>query len=212
MRCAASIVAVLDSTKVPAMKTLLTSCLMLVLTISASAVSAQDEAQDPAAAQAAFAESIKLAPEHAQLKKHVGKWTTETKSHFEDPSKATISKGTATFKLVMGGRYLQQTIKGEMFGMQFRGRGLTGYDKAKKKYVGTWIDNMSTGISTTEGTYDEKTKTMTEFGIAVSPQGEVKIKNVTKEVDKNTLVFSMYMILPDGSETLGMVITYRRAK
>jgi hypothetical protein len=67
---------------------------------------------------------------------------------------------------------------------------------------------MSTGISTTEGSYDKKTKTMTEFGIAASPQGEMKIK----EVDKDTLVFSMYMIMPDDSETLGMVITYRRAK
>jgi hypothetical protein len=200
------------SVEEPAMKTLFNSCLILALTISASAVTAADETQGAADAQAAFAESIKLAPEHAQLKKYVGKWTTETKSYYEDPSKATVSKGTATFRLVMGGRYLQQTIKGEMFGMEFRGRGLTGYDKAKKKYVGTWIDNMSTGISTTQGTYDEKTKTMTEFGVAASPQGEVKLKNVTKEVDKDTIVFTMYMIMPDDSETVGMVITYRRAK
>jgi hypothetical protein len=208
MRCAASIVAMVQITKVAAMKTLLTSCLILAVVTSASLVSAQDEVQDAAAAQAAFAESMKLAPEHAQFKKHVGKWTTETKSYYEDPSKATVSKGTATFRLVMGGRYLQQVVKGEMFGMQFVGRGLSGYDKLKKKYVGTWIDNMSTGISTTEGSYDKKTKTMTEFGIAASPQGEMKIK----EVDKDTLVFSMYMIMPDDSETLGMVITYRRAK
>ena len=136
----------------------------------------------------------------------------EIKTYFEDPSNPTTSKGSATFKTLMKGRYLQQTMKGEFFGLPFAGRGLTGFDKAKKKYVSTWIDNFETGISVMEGTYNEKTKTMTEIAVDLMPDTEIRMKNVVKEIDKDTLVFSMYMVSLDKTETLGMQITYRRAK
>ena len=136
----------------------------------------------------------------------------EIKTYFEDPSNPTTSQGSATYKTLMNGRYLQQTLKGEFFGLPFEGRGLTGFDKAKKKYVSTWIDNFETGISAMEGTYDEKTKTMTEIAVDLMPDTELRMKNVIKEIDKDTLVFSMYMVNLDKTETLGMQITYRRAK
>jgi len=103
-------------------------------------------------------------------------------------------------------------LKGEFFGMPFEGRGLTGFDKAKKKFVSTWIDSFETGISVMEGSCDEKTKTMTEIAVDVMPNSEMRMKNVVKEIDENTLVSSMYLVKPDETETLGMQITYRRAK
>ena len=208
MLCSARSIAVTHFAKVHPMKNLLLCCLILALAISASVVTAQDQAQDATA----FLEALKLAPEHAYLKKHVGKWTLEIKTYFEDPSKPTTSKGSATFKTLMNGRYLQQSLKGEFFGMPFEGRGLTGFDKAKKKFVSTWIDSFETGISVMEGSCDEKTKTMTEIAVDVMPNSEMRMKNVVKEIDENTLVSSMYLVKPDETETLGMQITYRRAK
>lgn len=192
------------------MKRILHSCLIMTLAVSTLAVSAT--AEDTQDAAGALAESRKLAPEHAYLKKHLGKWTAEMKSFYTNPDKPTVSKGTAAFTAVYGGRYLQQIFKGEYAGTPFEGRGVTGFDKAKKKFVSTWIDSIETGIASMEGTYDEKTKTMTEFGVTQSPQGEMKVKNVTKDVDDDTMVFSMYMVLPDGTEMLGMEITYHRVK
>lgn len=192
------------------MRTMFHVCLILAVAMSASTITAQDQAQE--AAPPGFEEALKLAPEHALLKKHIGKWTTETKSYFADPNKPEVSKGSATFTALFGGRYIQQTFKGEFFGMPFEGVGVTGFDKNKKKYVGTWIDSFETGIMTTEGTYDEKTNTVVEVGISQSAEGEAKMKTVTKFVDDDTMVFTMHMVQPDGKEVLGMEITYRRVK
>ena len=35
--------------------------------------------------------------------------------------------------------------------MTFKGTGIEGYDNGKKKFVGTWMDNMGTGIMMSEG-------------------------------------------------------------
>ena len=43
----------------------------------------------------------------------------------------------------------------------FKGHGMEGYDNVKKKFVGTWMDNMGTGIMMSEGDYDPATKTFT---------------------------------------------------
>ena len=40
-------------------------------------------------------------------------------------------------------------------GQPFEGRGLTGYDNVQKKYVGTWLDTMGTGMMTSVGSVDE---------------------------------------------------------
>ena len=44
---------------------------------------------------------------------------------------------------VTGGLWVASTFQGDFGGMTFEGRGQFGYDPAKKKYVGTWIDSMS---------------------------------------------------------------------
>ena len=88
-----------------------------------------------------------------------------------DPNaKPQESKGTATRKSAMGGRYAVMDVTGKMQmpgedgkmkDMQFKGMAIEGYDNVKKKFVSSWIDNMGTGIQFSEGTYDPATKTFT---------------------------------------------------
>ncbi len=194
------------------MHRLVSTTLMIALLLAATNVNAQDASEDAAAAQAAFIESLKLAPEHAVFKRQVGTWNVEMKTFFEDPENPQTNKGTATFKLLFGGRYLQQEYQGEFSGLPFEGRGLSGYDKTKKKFVGTWVDNFETGILMLEGTYDEKTKTLTEHGVSHMPTGKAAMRNVTKEIDEDTFVFTMFMKPEGAPEARVMEITYRRAK
>ena len=97
----------------------------------------------------------------------------------------------------------------------FHGQGLTGYDNLKKKYVGTWIDNMGTGIMRSEGTCDGACKTITFEGEMMDPM----LKKMTKykytfEVKSND-EFAMRWWSPsmsDGKMFEMMTITYTRVK
>lgn len=167
---------------------------------------------DPQKLESLTADLAKLAPEHEVFEHAVGKWKTQIKSYFPDPENPELSKGSAEFKLLMGGRYLQQRFTGKIGGEKFEGLGINGYDTAQKKYVGVWIDSMGTGIMHSEGTYDGATHTMTEFGESHSPLGKVRMKMVSKPIDENQFLFTMHMLTPGGGETKMMEITYTSIK
>jgi hypothetical protein len=129
---------------------------------------------------------------------------------FMEPGGApTVSKGTETVTM-MGGFWQLSDFKSEMMGQPFQGHGASGYDPAKKKYVGTWVDTMTPGYYTMEATYDAATKTMSSTMEGPDPTGQVtKTKATTEWKDPDTRVFTMYG--PDG-KTVGMKITYKRKK
>lgn len=146
----------------------------------------------------------KPGPEHAVLKKMEGTWDTTMKM---GPME---SKGTATYKMDLGGLWLASTFEGEMGGAKFSGRGFDSYDEGKKKYVGVWVDSMSTTPMVMEGTYDKAKKTMTMYGEGPGMEGpKTKHKFVSEMPDDNTVHFSMYM--GDGKEP-AFTILYKRKK
>jgi hypothetical protein len=195
-----------------------TGSLMLTL-FAVSALSLRaDEKKEPQTAapsaeaqQAAFEAFIKPGKEHEQFKRLVGQWNGAVVSYYETPDAPSKSEAKATFRLLMGGRYLQQQFAGSFGDQKFTGMGLTGFDNAKKKFVSTWIDNMGTGIMMMEGTYDPKTNTMVEIGESSSPMGPMKMKAVTNYASNDKFVFTMYLLLPDMEQKV-MEITYTRAK
>ena len=114
---------------------------------------------------------------------------------------------------MLGGMWLLSEFEGKIGGQTFMGHGQFGYDPIKKKYIGTWADTMSPHLSMMEGTYDAKTKTMTTISTGVGPGGQpTKGKNIGKQVDDDTRLFTMYMITPDGKEKKMMEIKYTRRK
>ncbi len=114
----------------------------------------------------------------------------------------------------MGGRYLQEDFKGTMMGGPFEGMGITGFDNLKKAYVGSWVDNMGTGVTTSEGTYDaaKKTITCTSQCPDAMMTKYVPDRMVTTLVDANTHKMEMYGPDKSGKEFRCMEITYTRAK
>ena len=158
--------------------------------------------------QKAFEAFAKPGKPHQQLKRLVGQWNTVSKSYPENPD--LPAEGKATFRMIMGGRYIQQRFQGEYAGKKFTGMGISGYDNASKKYVGIWIDNMGTGILRTEGEYDVKTHKMVEIGTSSSPLGPMKMKMVSDYVSNDKFVFTMFMVTPAGEQKM-MEIVYTRA-
>jgi hypothetical protein len=172
----------------------------------------QEKPKDPAAQalEQQWAEFARVGEEHKQLARLAGQWKVEIKSFFPNPEKPEVSEGTATFRRLLEGRYVQQNFQGEVGGQTFRGIGISGYDNAKKKYVGAWIDTMGTGIMNTEGEYDVAKHELVETGVSSTPAGDEKFKLVSRYLDNDKFTFTMYMLDANGQETKMMEMAYTR--
>jgi hypothetical protein len=146
----------------------------------------------------------KPGPEHELLKKWEGTWDTTMKLGGME------TKGTATYKMEVGGMWLVSNFEGEFGGAKFYGKGLDSYDANKKKYVGIWCDSMSASPLLMEGTFNKEKKTLTMSGMGPGEDGKpVKFTAVSEWKDENTVNFSMFMA--DAKEP-GFTIVYKRRK
>ncbi len=155
----------------------------------------------------------KPGPEHELLKSDVGVWDATVESSMAPGAPPNVSKGTETNSLV-GGFWLVSQFKGDMMGQAFEGLGTTGFDPGKKKYVGTWIDSMTPGLYTSEGTYDAASRTMTTWMEGPDASGKItKTRTTTQWQGADARVFTMYGPKgADGKEPVMMKITYKRRK
>src|SRR5213082_951778 len=94
-------------------------------------------------------ELSKIGENHKLLSSLDGNWdfTIKTWMNPDPNAKPQESKGTATRKTVMGGRYVMMDVNGrmqmpgedgKMKDVQLKGMGLEGYDNMKKKFVSSW--------------------------------------------------------------------------
>lgn len=155
----------------------------------------------------------KPGPEHEVLKMDQGTWDAIVEVTPGPGAPAMKSKGVEVNTVGCGGLCIISDFKGEMMGAPFTGHGVTTWDVAKKKYVGSWTDSMSTGLSIGESTYDAATKKWTGSIEGPDMTGSVvKMRTVVEWKDATTRVFTMYSTGPDGKEMEGMRITYKRRK
>jgi hypothetical protein len=171
-------------------------------------------AQQQKAKPAAEAPGLpKPTAEHEMLKQDVGTWDAVVEFFPAPGAPAVASKAVETSRLGPGGLWVVTDFKGEFAGAPFEGHGTTGYDAAKKKYVGTWVDSMTTGLSSTESTYDPKTRTFSGWMTGTDPAGKpVRSRETAEWRPDGTRVFTMYDKAPDGKEFVTMRITYTRRK
>src|ERR1700730_7377388 len=180
-------------------------------------------AEDLKKMMAQMMELAKPGENHKLLASLDGTWSYTVKMWMNpDPTaKPDESKGTAVRKSILDGRFFVMDVTGkmEMPGpdgkkkeMTFKGMGLEGYDNVKNKFVGTWCDNMGTGIMTSEGTYDSATKTFTYTSEYEGLPGmKQKIREVVKLTDKDHMMFEWYEDR-GGKEAKTMEISYARKK
>jgi hypothetical protein len=157
----------------------------------------------------------KPGPEHEVLKMDVGTWdaVVELAPAPGAPAGASKSKGVETNRIGCGGLCLITDFKADMMGMPFEGHGVTTWDPAKKKYIGSWTDSLSTGLAIGESTYDAKGKKWSGTMEGPDMTGNVvKSRAVGEWRDANTRVFTMYSAGPDGKEAQSMKITYTKRK
>jgi hypothetical protein len=189
---------------------------------SLSATAAQPSGDDMKKMMAQMMELSKLNENHKLLATLDGTWNCDVKMWMDGDTskKPDVSKSTAVRKSIMDGRYILMDVTGkmEMPGpdgkkkeMTFKGHGIEGYDNVKKKFVGTWMDSMGTGIMMSEGDYDPATKTFTYTGeFEMMPGMKQKLREVLKISDKDHMNFEYYEDR-GGKEMKTMEIAYTRS-
>jgi hypothetical protein len=152
--------------------------------------------------------------EHELLKQFEGKWDVAGK-FFMDPAAPPMEiKGSETGKVDMGGFWLRSHFKGEFLGKPFEGRSVMGYSPMKKKYVGTWIDELMPHLFVTEGDADAAGKVFTLIGDGIDPATGKPVKEKwvieIKDADNHTMTF--YGPGADGKERKTGELIYKRKK
>ena len=148
---------------------------------------------------------------HKMMARWEGSWDIRMKSWMEPDQPPVESKGTAEYRTILGGRFLQEEIQSEMMGSPYNGRGFMGYDNNTGKYTTVWIDDMSTSIMVFEGTASPDGKTITQTSHYDDPiQGPMDFRTVTTIMDDDTQGFEMYTTGKTGKEEKMMEIVYTR--
>jgi len=155
----------------------------------------------------------KPGPEHAVLEMDEGTWDAVVEVTPGPGAAPMTSKGVEVNKMGCSGLCLISDFTGDMAGTPFMGHGVTTWDPAKKKYVGSWTDSMSTGLALAESTYDAAAKKWEGWMQGPDMTGKVVKSRATGEMpNPNTRIFTMYGTGPDGKEMQTMKITYTRRK
>jgi hypothetical protein len=123
------------------------------------------------------------------------------------------SKGVEVNTVGCGGLCLITDFKAEATGVPFHGHGVTTWDAAKKKYVGSWTDSMSAGLAIGETTWDATARRFSGWMEGPDMTGKVtKTRSVVDYQKDGARVFTAYTSGPDGKEMQAMRITYTRRK
>ncbi|MEA2692907.1 MAG: hypothetical protein QOJ16_2294 [Acidobacteriota bacterium] len=150
---------------------------------------------------------------HKPLQRYVGDWTYTMKMWMAPEQPAMESGGTMHAESILGGRYVQSVYKGEFMGHPFEGRSTDGYDNVGKQYVGSWVDNVGTGIMNSTGTCEAACKVFNMTADMLDPMSGQKIstKSVVTWSDDNHFRMEMFMVDPkSGQPVKTMEMTAKR--
>lgn len=150
-------------------------------------------------------------PQHKLLSKLVGNWSVTGKMWMEPGKPPIVTSSKAKIKN-MGDLWIVEEVTGDFMGKPFLGHGVQGFDIAKQKYVGTWVDNFGSYIMVAEGTADAAGKVITTLSSDVDPAtGKSSTTKSVTTIDSDTKhTIAMYKTGPDGKDVELMELVYTK--
>jgi hypothetical protein len=130
--------------------------------------------------------------------KAAGTWTGSFQSRMDDKSEFTTSTCTSVMEPVLDNCAMMTNFSTTFMGMPFKGMGLLTYDREKKKWTQTWIDNMGASQFQSEGTWSENKLSMQGGGVMGGMS--YLMREVTTYVDASTINWVADMSY-DGGKT-----------
>ena len=144
--------------------------------------------------------------QHTELLKGVGEWKG-TLTAFMPGAPSDPVEATETVEGI-GPFWIQTRFECEWMSSPYVGTGCVGYDPAKQKYVGTWIDSTSTHIALMEGEMDPKTQTLVMRWNGPDPSGKMTPHRHETVHTPDSYTSTFYM--GEGAGTKTMVIEMKR--
>lgn len=151
--------------------------------------------------------------EHEWLKMFEGEWEGEGEC-FMEPDKPMKCKNTETCKTI-GGFWIQSNMKADMAGMPINGIMTVGYDPARKKFVGNWVDSCFPFMWVYEGSVDSTGKILTlesEGPNMTEPGKMAKYRDVTEFKSADHKIMTSYVEKSPGEWMKIMSIESKKKK
>jgi len=165
----------------------------------------------PQQMEEAFKKASTPGEKHRALDPLVGSYKVVSKMWMDPAAQPEVAEGSADFKWVLDGHFIEQNYHGAFQGRPFDGKGTFGYNNVENRYESSWVDTMSTGQMQSSGQIDPTGKNLIMSGDYTCPMTGQRMKSkeiFTIGTDKH--VFEMYQKTPDGKEFKGLEITYER--
>lgn len=138
---------------------------------------------------------------HRVLDALIGEWKGFVRIRMGPDMEPMEMPTTIKREWMLGGRYVSENVTSETDMGAFEGMGVIGYSNVDGVYEIGWIDNMSTGIFTEQGSYEAKTKTFRFMGKHRDPAtGHTILTNSIMDVSSRDRHVTRSMIPgPDGT-------------
>jgi Protein of unknown function (DUF1579) len=155
---------------------------------------------------------------HEILAQIIGEWDYTASVWPKADAEPEESTGTVTNQMVLEGRYLTSHYTGilriDNHFVPFEAQSFVGYDTQKKGYDTVWMDNLGTGMMTGTGSYDEKSKTLSDKGEHSFPiSGKRQSYRAALEfTDSETHKKTIYAVDKSGKEHKVMEFVFTRKK
>jgi hypothetical protein len=193
------------------MKSIAISAALLLVSCLAWAESHDEMSPEEAAMMEAWTRAATPGEQHQHLAGSAGDWTATVKMYMDPGAEPDVMDATVNRTMTLNGRVLEEDWQGEFQGEKFHGIGRTGYDNVTGRYWSTWTDNMSTGLMTSWGDWDEAQQAYVFHGEASDPMTGGRIGNrtvITMPADGEE-VMEMYETR-GGEEMMTMRIELKR--
>ena len=154
-------------------------------------------------------------PAHRELEAFAGSWTARTRAWHSPDSRPLEFTGSAEYRMILGGRFLQLESRSRVEGAESHGLGIYGYDVFKEKYSMYFIHDGDTQALTGLGDRDS-TSGAIAFAVAmdmpVTGERAKPFRAVLRRVSPTRHVFEMFERYLDDREWKVLEITYDRAR
>src|SRR5262249_20210310 len=117
---------------------------------------AQQKGQAPSSTEMqarmeAHEEAIQPGPQHIELMRFAGEFTTKDNFYPPGGEKPLVSDGVSAIRSEMGGRFLVEHNNGSYMNEPYTGVRIYGYNNGSKQYEGVWTYSGSTAIMQLSG-------------------------------------------------------------